>query len=134
MTPQDHTARLLQQWLQMTRAESQAIQSGAWTKLHQIQSSKAALRQPLAEAYRRCKSAAPPVPVLAAGVSARSLPFRAEVARLIVLEEHNARLLAVRRERACEQKHLMERAAQNLRNLRRTYAPPSPPVACNSYS
>jgi hypothetical protein len=71
----------------------------------------------------------PPVPA-----STRSLPFRAEVARLIALEEHNARLLAIRRERACEQQRLLERAAQNLRNIRRTYASPSPPVACNSYS
>jgi hypothetical protein len=129
MTPQDHTARLLQQWLQMSRAESRAIHSGAWTMLRQIQSSKAALRQPLAEAWRGFKSARPPVPH-----SARALPFRAEVARLIALEEHNARLLAVRREKACEQQRLMERAAQNLRNIRRTYAPALPPVACNSYS
>jgi hypothetical protein len=129
MTPQDETGRLLQQWLQMTRAESRAIQAGAWSELQQIQSSKAALRQPLAEAWRGFNSALPPVPH-----SARALPFRAEVARLIALEDHNARLLAGRREKACEQQRLMERAAQNLRNIRRTYAPPSPPVACNSYS
>ncbi len=129
MTPQEHTARLLQQWLQMSRAESRAIQAGAWTTLRQIQSSKAALREPLAEAWRGFKSAAPPVPR-----SARALPFRIEVARLIALEDHNARLLAVRREKACEQQHLLERAVQNLRNIRRSYAPPSPPVACNSYS
>ena len=99
------------------------------TTLREIQSSKAALREPLAEAWRGFKSAAPPVPR-----SARALPFRIEVARLIALEDHNARLLAVRREKACEQQHLLERAVQNLRNIRRSSGPPSPPVACNSYS
>ena len=131
MTPQqEHTTRLLQQWLQMTRAESQAIQAGAWAKLHEIQSHKAALRQPLNEARRQWKSGGPAASAAAGG----ALPFRAEVARLIALEASNARLLAVRREKAREQQRHFERAAQNLRNLRRTYVPPSPPVACNSYS
>jgi len=130
MTPQEHTASLLQQWLQMTRAESQAIQAGAWTKLHEIQSHKAALRQPLNEARRQWKSCGP-APSAAPG---DALPFRAEVARLIALESRNARLLAVRREKARGQQRHLERAAQNLRNLRRTYVPPSPPIACNSYS
>lgn len=127
MTPQDNIARLLEQWLQLTRAESRAIQAGAWIELRQIQSSKTALRQPLTEACRCCKSAAPDVPSTA-------LPFRAQVARLIALEEHNASLLAARRDKASEQQLLIRRAARNLRNIRRSYAPLPPPVACNSYS
>jgi hypothetical protein len=127
MTPPDPTARLLQEWLQMTRAESRAIQAGAWAELLEIQSSKASLRQPLSEAFRRCESGTPPD-------SSGTLPFRAQVARLIALEDHNARLLAIRREKAREKQLRLERASQNLRNIRRSYAPPSPPVACNSYS
>jgi hypothetical protein len=129
MTAPEQTARLLQQWLQMTREESQAIQAGAWTQLHEIQSRKAALRQPLRQAARPCFTGRPAVPS-----AADALPFRAEVARLIALEAHNARLLAVRRERARYRQLHLERAAQNLRNIRRSYARPSPPVACNSYS
>jgi hypothetical protein len=129
MTPPEHIARLLQQWLQMTRAESQAIQAAAWPKLREIQSGKAGLRQPLAQAFRQWKSGQPSVPA-----SSAENPFRAQVARLIALEAHNAQFLAGRREKARQQQLQLERAAQNLRNLRRSYAPPTPPAACNSYS
>jgi hypothetical protein len=129
MTPREQTARLLQQWLEMTRAESQAIQSAAWPKLREIQSGKAGLREPLDQAFRQWKSGRPTVPA-----SDAENPFRAQVARLIALEAHNAQLLAGRREKARERQLHLERAAQNLRNVRRSYAPPSPPVACNSYS
>jgi len=123
-------ACLLEQWLQMTRAESQAIQAAAWPKLREIQSRKAGLRQPLDLAFRQWKSSRPSAPASDAAEN----PFRAQVARLIALEAHNAQFLAGRRERARERQLHLERAAQNLRNLRRSYAPPSPPVACNSYS
>jgi hypothetical protein len=128
MNPPEHTARLFHQWLQMTRAESQAIQAGAWSKLRGIQADKASLRQPLDDAFRLWKFGRPAVSAAAEN------PFRAKVARLIALEEHNAQLLAGRREQARQQRLHLERAAQNLRNIRRSYAPPPPPVACNSYS
>jgi hypothetical protein len=130
MSPREHAARLLQQWRQMTRAESEAIQAAAWSRLLDIQSRKAALRQPLDEAYRQWQSGGPAVPATAAAEN----PFRAQVARLIALEARNAQLLADRREKARQQQLHLERAAQNLRNVRRSYAPPPPPVACNSYS
>ena len=130
MTPREHMARLLQQWQQMTRAESAAIQAAAWPKLREIQSRKASLRQPLDEAFRQWKATEPAGSSAAAG----GLPFRAQVARLIALEAHNARLLALRQEKAREQQLHLERAAHNLRNLRRSYAPPSPPAGWNSYS
>ena len=130
MTPPEHIARLLQQWLQMTRAESQAIQAAAWPQLLDLQSRKASLRQPLDQAFSQFKSGRPALP---ASTPAQT-SFRAQLARLIALEAHNAQLLADKKQRACAQQLHLERAAQNLRNLRRSYAPPSPPVACNSYS
>jgi hypothetical protein len=130
MTPPDQLTLLLRQWLELTRAESAAIQAAVWPKLRQIQSGKASLRQPLDQAFRQWKSTDPAV---AASAAARR-PFRAQVARLIALEAHNAQLLAVRRDQARQKLLHLERAARNLRNLRRSYAPPAPPVACNSYS
>jgi hypothetical protein len=130
MTPPEHMARLLQQWLQMTRAESQAIQAAAWPALLDLQSRKASLRQPLDQAFRQCQSGQPSLPASAAALN----PFRAQLARLIALEARNAQLLADKKQGACAQQLHLERAAQNLRNLRRSYAPASPPVACNSYS
>ena len=129
MTPRENTARLLQQWLQMTRAESQAIQTGAWPKLREIQSGKARLRPTLDQAFGQWKSGRTSDPA-----SAAENPFRAQIAQLIALEAHNAQILAGRRERARAQLLPLERAARNLRNLRRSYAPPAPPAACNSYS
>ncbi len=123
-------ALLLRQWLQFSRAESAAILAAAWPKLRQIQSAKAALRQPLDEAFRQWQSTGP----AATASAAARRPFRAQVARLIALEAGNAQLLAVRRDQAREKLLRLERAGRNLRNLRRSYAPPSPPVACNSYS
>ena len=130
MTPPEHTARLLQQWLQMTRAESQAIQAAAWPKLLDLQSRKASLRQPLEEAFRQCQSGQPAVPASPVAEN----PFHAQLARLIALEAHNAQLLADKKQQARARRLQLECAAQNLRNLRRSYARPSPPVACNSYS
>jgi hypothetical protein len=129
MTPREHTALLLRQWHQLTRAESGAIQAAAWPKLRDIQSRKAALMQPLSDAFARWNSAEPAV-----SGDAGSNPFRAGIARLIALESHNAQLLAGRRDAARQQQLHLDRAAQNLRNVRRTYVPPLPPVACNSYS
>ncbi len=130
MTPPDQMALLLRQWQQLSRAESAAIQAAAWPELRDIQSRKASLRQPLADAFRQWKSSGPAV---AASAAARR-PVRAQVAALLTLEAHNARLLALRRERTRQKLLHLERAAHNLRNLRRSYAPPSPPIACNSYS
>jgi hypothetical protein len=129
MTPREQAALLLEQWRLMTRAESEAIQTAAWPKLREIQTRKASLRQPLNEAFRQWKSSQ-----AAGAASAAENPFRAEVARLIALEAHNARLLAGRREKAREKQLHLGRAARNLRNIRQSYAPPPPPVAWNSYS
>jgi hypothetical protein len=128
MTPREHAVLLLQQWRQLTRAESESIQSAAWPKLREIQSRKASLRQPLDEAFRQWKSGLP-----ASAAAAAENPLRAEVAQLIALEALNAQLLAGRKQQAREKQLHLGRAARNLRNLRRSYAPP-PPVAWNSYS
>jgi len=130
MTPRELTARLLQQWLQLTGAESLAIQTAEWPKLRDIQSRKASLRPPLSEAWRQWKSGQPRASASAAAENS----FRAQIARLIALEARNAQFLAGRREKARRQQLHLERAAQNLRNIRRSYSPPPPPVACNSYS
>jgi hypothetical protein len=129
MSARDDMARLLQQWLQLTRAESEAIQAAAWPKLQELHSHKASLRQPLDQALAKWKtqeSSAFPAAV-------SDHPFRAEVSRLIALESHNAQLLAARRQKAREQQLLLERAAHNLRKVRRSYAPP-PAVVWNSWS
>ena len=119
MNQGENPSALLQQWLELTRAEAAAIQSSAWQKLGEIQSRKASLRQPLAEAFQQCNSA--------------ELLFRGELGKLIALESRNAQVLTDRLQKAREQRLALERAALNLRNVRRSYAPP-PVTAWNSYS
>lgn len=119
MSAREHASGLLQQWLEMTRAEAEAIQSAAWQKLEEIQSRKASLRQPLAEAFQQWKPG--------------EIPFRAELGRLIALESRNAQVLTDRLQKTRAEQLALERASQNLRNVRRSYAPP-PATAWNTYS
>jgi hypothetical protein len=120
MSAQEQMARLLQNWLQLTRAESAAIQAGAWPRLQTIQSEKTRLREPLNDLKKAC---------LGAGREASSAAsllkddgFRAAIGRLIALEEHNAQLVAARRQKAREQQLHLSRASRNLRQLKKSYA------------
>jgi len=119
MNPTENASSLLQQWLEMTRAEAEAIQSSAWQRIAEIQSRKASLRQPLTEAFQHWNPG--------------ELPFRADLGRLIALESRNAQALTDRLKKAREQHLALERASHNLRNVRRSYAP-APATAWNTYS
>ncbi|MGA3180902.1 MAG: hypothetical protein ABSF38_11200 [Verrucomicrobiota bacterium] len=126
MSAQEQMARLLQQWLRMTRAESAAIRAEAWPKVEAIQTDKARLQQPLNEARRAWKAEA--------GTGLQSAlaekPFRAAIGRLIALEEHNARLVAAHQQKARARQLHLGRAARNLLMVKKSYAPEAP-VAWN---
>jgi hypothetical protein len=124
MSAQEQLARLLQEWLQMTRAESEAIQAGAWPRLLAVQSDKSRLRRPLSEAMRQWKAreSSP-----SGGAPAENdKPVRAAVGRLIALEERNAQLVAGRLEKARAQRLHLERASRNLARVKQCYAPAAP--------
>jgi hypothetical protein len=118
-------AAILKQWLEMTHAEAQAIQSGDWAGLRAIQASKAELRPSLGQAVEQWRAGNP-------GEAAAN-PFRAEVAQLLALETQNGNVLAARKHRAHEKKRLLEQALFNLRRVRSTYTKPARTVL-NSYS
>jgi len=88
MDPRQHIAAILKQWLEMTHAEAQAIQSGDWAALRRIQAAKAALRPPLGQAVEQWRAANP--------AEAATDPFRAKVTELLALETQNGHLLASR--------------------------------------
>ena len=50
-------AAILKQWLEMTHAESQLIQSSDWPALRDIQAAKAKLRPSLGEAIEQWRAA-----------------------------------------------------------------------------
>jgi hypothetical protein len=122
-------AGLLQQWRQMTKAETQAIHAAAWPKLQEIHSSKALLKTSLNDTL--AKWWAQQSSEYRTGEF--DPPFRAEVSRLIALEAHNAQLVAARQQKARERQQQLERASRNLGKVRRSYAPQTS-GALNSWS
>jgi hypothetical protein len=117
MEHRQRIAAILKQWLEMTHAEAQAIRSGDWAALRNVQAGKSQLRQPLAESIAQWRAADP--------ADAAADPFRAEVSQLLALETQNGNLLAARKHRAHQKKRLLEQALFNLRRVRSTYAKPA---------
>jgi hypothetical protein len=117
MEPRQRIAAILKQWLEMTHAESQAIESGNWPALRSVQSAKAELRLPLGHAVEQWRAENP--------ADAAANPFRAEVTQLLTLETQNSNMLVARKHRAHEKKRLLEQALFNLRRVRSSYAKPA---------
>ena len=125
MEHRQRIAAILKQWLEMTHAESQAIQSGDWAALRNIQSSKSKLRLALSQGVEQWRAENP--------AQAAANPFRAELAQLLALETQNGNLLVARKHRAQQKKKLLEQALFNLRRVRSSYAKPGR-LVLNSYS
>jgi hypothetical protein len=125
MNPRQRISAIFKQWLQMTHAEAQAIQTGDWPALRRVQAAKAELRDPLSQAVDQWRMENPQ--------EAAAKPFRDEVGQLLALETQNGNLLAARKHRAHEKKRLLEQALFNLRRVRSTYTKPARQVL-NSYS
>ncbi len=125
MDPRQHIAAILKQWLEMTKAESQAIRSCDWPALRAVQAAKAELRLPLGQAVEQWRAESP--------AEAATNPFREEVTQLLALETQNGNFLAARQYRANQKKRLLEQALFNLRRVRSSYAQPAR-LGLNSYS
>jgi hypothetical protein len=116
---------LLEQWLQLTRAEGVAIEAADWAKVREIQAGKAALHKSLAEVKRRWVREN-------SGESQKS--FHAEVGRLISLETRNAERLNLQLRRARAEQDSLNDAVRNLHKIQRSYVRPPSPTAWQSYS
>ena len=125
MDHRQQIAVILNQWLQMTHGESQAIRASDWAALRKIQAAKAELRQTLGHAIELWRAENP--------TEAASDPFRIEIAELLALEAQNSHVLATRKKRVHEKKRGLEQAQFNLRRVRSSYAP-SDRVVRSSYS
>ncbi len=130
MSARRELAGILEQWLQLTRAEGAAIQAAVWPAVRRIQARKAALRKSLAEAAQTCAeedAAADP------GNPAPK-PFRAEVGRIISLLTRNGAALTAQLSQARARQESLDQANRNLRRIQRSYVRPQPPTAWHSYS
>jgi hypothetical protein len=125
MSARQDIGRLLDQWLQLTKAEAAAIQAAAWSKLAQIQSDKAALQQALDAERQRY--------IQPRGV-VESPAVQAQVARLVSLEARNAELLAAQQLRARAEQSALEQSKRTLRKVRRSYNQPGTTSAWEGYS
>ena len=130
MSARKELAGILEQWLQLTRAEGAAIQASAWPAVRRIQARRAALRKSLAEAARACAeedaTAAPGNPALKS--------FRAEAGRIMSMLARNGAALAAQSRRAQARQEALDQEKQNLRRIQRSYVRPHPPTAWHSYS
>ena len=129
MSAQQQIAGLLDQWLQLTLAEEQAIEAAAWSELKRIQSAKAGLQPPLNEATAEWAAEHSDRPL----AETPDHPFRAEVNRLITLEAGNGERLAARIKGARQEILSRETSCRNLRRVHGSYAR-KPEAVWNSYS
>ncbi len=130
MSARKELAGILEQWLQLTRAEGAAIQAALWPAVRRIQARKAALRKSLIEAARTCAEA----DAAAGPGNPAPGPFRTEVGRIISLLTRNGAALTAQLRRARARQESLDQADRNLRRIQRSYVRPQPPTAWHSYS
>jgi hypothetical protein len=130
MSARQEFAAILEQWLQLTRAEGAAIRAGLWTAVKQIQARRAALRRPFTEAARSCAREE----AAAGRGQPASRPFRAEVGRIMALLVRNNAALAAQLDQARARQDVLNQANRNLRKIRHSYVRLHPPMAWHSYS
>jgi hypothetical protein len=125
MSARQDIGRLLEQWLQLTKAEATAIQAADWSAVAKIQTSKAALQKAL-EAERQGRM------LYRRGPEADAI--QAKIARLISLESRNAELIAAQQLRARAEQSALEQTRRTLHKVKRSYNHPKSPTEWQCYS
>ena len=117
-------------WEQMTLREGQAIQESDWLRVSQCQRTKHELQKRIVRLTEAANAEC-----LQAGLKLEDFERsqRQIINGLIMLETHNAELLAGRRQEAESQKAEMDHSWRNLRRVKKSYVQPSV-AAWNSYS
>jgi hypothetical protein len=130
MSARQDIARLLEQWLELTKAEGAAIQGALWPALKRIQAQKTALQVSLSEAARKWADE----DVANRPSNAALWPFRAEVGRILSLLTRNGEALAAQLRRAQAQQETLDVAKRNLSKIGGTYVKSGSATAWHSYS
>ena len=115
MSARQDITDLLEQWRRLTEAEGEAIRTGAWLSVKELQAAKAELQRDMNSAMEKWKRENP-------GAAPAKHPFRREVDRLISLEMRNSELLAAQHERVQRERASSDRALLTLRRVQRSYA------------
>ena len=118
MSARQEIAKVLEQWLQLSKAEAGAIQSAAWASLKEIQAAKAGLQKQFARAKEKWEAENPGE----AFSGPDKHPFRAELGRLASLATRNGELLAAQLRRAEAKRESLKEAFRNLRKVQQSYS------------
>ena len=119
-----------EQWHTLTLAEGDAIASGQWHQVEQLQETKRQLRHFIEGATRELRAEC-----VTHGANAQEIEdeFRPLLQKLIALESRNGQALAAQYRQAREQAEGLEAASHKLRQLKHAYAP-QPEALWQSYS
>ncbi len=117
MSARPEIAKILEQWLQLSKAEAGAIQSTAWASLKEIQAAKTGLQKQFARAKEKWEAENP-----SEFSSPDKYPFRAELGRLASLATRNGELLAAQLRRAEAKRESLKEAFRNLRKVQQSYS------------
>jgi hypothetical protein len=117
-------------WEQLTHTEGAAIEQDDWSRVSECQQTKQGLQRKIIHlteaAQAECIECGQDQQILEREV-------RRIINTLIALESRNAELLAGRQQAAEAQRLELDRAAQNLRRVQKSYSPPTGAI-WNSYS
>ena len=113
MSPTQELSDLFQQWRLLTEEEGGAITAGAWGQVEHYQSAKARLQPRITEISRR----------LDAGTLEHQ--FRSVINDLMQMERCNDAIIQEKRRAAKEEEHTLDRTQRNLRQIQKSYIPPS---------
>jgi hypothetical protein len=113
MSASQELSDLFRQWQLLTEEEGAAITVGAWSQVEHYQSAKARLQPRITEVSQR--------------LDAKTLEeqFRSVINDLMEMERRNDAFLQEKRQSAKEQEHTLDRTQRNLRQIQKSYVPPS---------
>jgi hypothetical protein len=115
---------ILDQWLDLTRAEAAAIQASNWGSLEQIQARKSSLQQPLADVFAR----------FTASGAELTETLREKAGRIISLLTRNGEVLAAQLRRARARQESFDQVSRTLNRIQQSYARPAQRTRVNFYS
>ena len=118
MNARQEIAKILEQWLQLTKAEAGAIQSAGWPSLKEIQAAKTGLQNQLARAKEKWEAENPGE----AFSGPDKHPFHSELSRLLSLATRNGELLTAQLRRAHAERESLNEAFRNLRKVQQSYS------------
>lgn len=113
MSPTQELSELFQRWRILTEEEGGAITAGAWSQVEHFQSAKERLQPRITEISQRLNA------------ETHERQFRSVVDELMQMERRNGALLQEKRSTAREQERTLDRAQRNLRQIQKSYVPPS---------